>query len=404
MRLLLVVIVIIILGSSLGIAHTWSEFSGMEERMELPAAVRVGHKSTITPVAKPSQEPANANGTPRAEVVGVSTKDFGILKREHSKSHSFVIRNSGDADLLVDKQKVSCSLCVETTFTSATVKPGEEITIPVTLNAKKPGPALTEHLELRTNDKSHAVIQFDLLAYITEAAGASLTELSFGTISTDVGGAASFQIYGFAESELEIVECKLNAQSNEEYFAWEIDEMTPEAVKAGQAHAKFGKEVKLTIKPGLPVGPLEVSFTIVARAGEEVKINLPVSGRVVGDLSLLGGSTFTPDKNLLSLGRVFVGEGASAKLHMMVKGEHRNDVQVSVGECDPAGYLTATIGERKSIRDGDAYLFPVVVEISKDAPAMNRLGEVGASVGTIMLHTTHPIAKQVKLYVRFAVE
>jgi hypothetical protein len=35
---------------------------------------------------------------------------------------------------------------------------------------------------------------------------------------------------------------------------------------------------------------------------------------------------------------------------------------------------------------------------------MNRLGGVGTDVGKIMLHTTHPTAKEVTLYVRFAVE
>ena len=39
MRLLLVVILVVILGGSLGIGHTWSEFSGVEEEMELPATV-----------------------------------------------------------------------------------------------------------------------------------------------------------------------------------------------------------------------------------------------------------------------------------------------------------------------------------------------------------------------------
>ncbi len=403
MRLLLLVVVLVIVGGSLGVAHTWSELGSVEERMELPEAVRLDDGGAIA-AAVPGHEPADTSGTPRAEIVGESSHDFGLLKREHSKSHSFVVRNVGDGDLLIDKQNVSCSACVQTTFTSAIVKPGEEVAIPVTLKAQKPGPALTEHLEVRTNDKSHTVIQFDLIAYISDAAGASVSELALGTISTDVGGAASFRIYGFAGSELEIVDCNLSARSLEEYFEWEVVELAPDAVKAGQSQAKFGKEINLKIKPGLPVGPLDLSFSIVARAGEEVEISLPVSGRVTGDLSLLGGSTFTPDKNLLSLGRIFVGEGASAKLHLMVKGEHREEVQVSVGECVPAEFLTATIGERKSIRDGEAYLYPIEVQVNKNTPSMNRLGGVGTGVGRVMLETTHPTAKQVILYVRFAVE
>ncbi|HUG69809.1 MAG TPA: DUF1573 domain-containing protein [Pirellulaceae bacterium] len=403
MRLPLVVIVIAILGGSLGIAQTWREFSGVEERMELPASVR-GDGGVIANSSPTNPAPVDATAAPLAKVVGESSNDFGIIGHEESKSHSFVIRNDGDADLLLEKQNVSCGLCVQTTFTSAVVKPGDTVTIPVSLAAKKPGPALSENLEVRTNDKSHEVIRFDLTAYISEAAGASVSELAFGTISTDAGGAASFRVYGFAEQPLEIVECKLNGLDNQDYVEWEVVELTPDAVKTGQSHANSGKEITVTLKPGLPVGPLKQSLTIVARAGEQVTINVPLSGRVAGDISLIGGSTFTPDRNVLSLGRILRGEGTSTKLHMMVKGTHREDVRLTVGECDPAEFLSATIGERKPIRDGEVYLYPVVVEIGKDAPSMNRLGGVEAEYGKIMLHTTHPTAKEVILYVRFAVE
>jgi len=404
MRLLLVVIFVVILGGSLGIAHTWSEFSGVEEQMELPANVQVGDGGADSNAATTSQQPADTTGTPRARIVGESSNDFGILERDATRSHSFVVRNDGDADLLVEKQGVSCGLCVQTTFARAIVKPGEEVTIPVTFQAHKPGPALNENLEVRTNDAAHEVIRFDLIAYISEAAGASVSELALGTISTDEGGAASFRVYGFVEQPLEIVECKFSEGDNQDYFEWEVGELTEEAVKAGQAHAKFGKEIKVTIKSGLPVGPLEQNFTIVARAGKVVTINVPVSGRVTGDLSFLGGSRFSSDKSLLSLGRILAGEGGMAKLHLRVKGEHRDEVQVTVGECVPVEYLSATIGERKVIQDGKTYLYPVTVELDKSAPPMNRLGGVGSSVGKIVIHTTHPTAKEVTLHVRFAVE
>ncbi|MEO8498152.1 MAG: DUF1573 domain-containing protein [Planctomycetota bacterium] len=405
MRLLLVVIFVMILGTSLGIAHTWSEFSGIEEQMVLSSSVKINDSdATVAEAATTNQRPARSTGTPRAIVVGETRNDFGVMTRYASSSHTFVVRNDGDADLLVEKQTVSCSLCVITTFDRATVKPGEEVSIPVTLSTKKPGPALNETLEVRTSDPDHEVIRFDLIAYIADAAGASVSELALGTISTDEGGAASFHVYGFVDEPVEIVECKMFERENQKYFAWQVGDLTEEAVKAGQPHAKSGKEIKVTIEPGLPVGPLEQNFTIVARAGEEVTISLPVSGRVTGDLSLIGGSTFTADKSLLSLGRILVGEGASAKLHMMVKGNHRADVRLTVGECDPVGYLSATVGEPKAIQDGKAYLHPVTVELDKSAPTMNRLGGVGASVGKIIIHTTHPTAKEVTLYVRFAVE
>ncbi|MDA1054726.1 MAG: DUF1573 domain-containing protein [Planctomycetota bacterium] len=404
MRLLLVVIFALVLGGSLGIVQTWREFSGFEERMELPGSVAADDGGTIADAMTASPPPTNTTGSPRAEVVGPSSHDFGVMERDTSRSHSFVIRNRGDADLRVGKPEASCGICVETTFEEATLKPGEEVTIPVTLTARKPEPALNESLELRTSDTAHDVIRFDLIAYVSEAAGASVSELALGTVSTDTGGATSFRVYGFVDEPLEIVNFKLSDRDNQDYFEWEVSELTPEAVKAGQAHAHFAKEIKIAIKPGMPVGPLEQNITIIARAGKLVTINVPVTGRVTGDLSLLGGSKFSTEMSLLSLGRILVGEGAAAKLHMMVKGEHRDEVQLTIGTCDPADYLSATVGERKAIQDGKTYLFPITVELDKRAPAMNRLGGVGSAVGRIVIHTTHPTAKEVILFVRFAVE
>ncbi len=129
-----------------------------------------------------------------------------------------------------------------------------------------------------------------------------------------------------------------------------------------------------------------------------------MSGKVAGDISVIGGSKYSPERSLLKIGRVSAREGASVKLHLMVKGEHRESVKVTVGACDPAGHLIAEIGERKAIRNGTAYLIPLTVTVDKDTPQMNRLGGIDTSLGEIMLETTHPTAKEVKLRVRFAVE
>ncbi|MCA9121327.1 MAG: DUF1573 domain-containing protein [Planctomycetaceae bacterium] len=401
MRLVLVVAAFAALGCVAGLAHTWSEFSDVDERMELPATVQVGEVSSV---AKSGLLPDDNEGIPKAILVGDASNDFGVLHKDQSKSYSFTVRNDGDADLHIEKQTVSCSMCVQTTFETAKVRPGEEVKIPVTLTARKPGPELSEALEVRTNDPSHDVIRFELIAYVSEAAGASVSELALGTVSTDQGTNATFRVYGFNEQPLEILECKMQAGDRTEFFDWQISDLSPEAVKEGQRHAVFGKEVKVQVKPGLPVGPVDQNFTIVARSGEEVIINLPVSGRVTGDVSIIGGSTFSPENSLLSIGRLLAGEGASVKLHLMVKGDHQEDVKVTVGECQPAEYLSATIGEPKTMQSGRARLIPLNIEVSKDAPPVNHLGGERSSVGKIVLQTTHPTAKELTLFVRFAVE
>lgn len=403
MRLVCLVIGVAILGAFLGIAHSRSQFSGVEERFELPIGL-VANDERPAQGAAVGDLQESPRGEPAVVIVGESHNDFGVLRHEQSRSHQFVIRNDGDVDLQVEKHNVSCGLCVVTAFTSAIVKPGAELEIPVTLNARKPGPELNEALEIRTNDKLHEVIRFELLAYVSDPVGASVRELALGTISTDEGAESSFNIYGFEDGPLLVKECHPSDLPNKSFFEVELRDLTVEELKAEQSHAKFGKQVKLMIKPGLPVGPLEQSLKIVASSGEDVTLSVSVVGKVAGDLALIGGSKFSPDKSVLSLGRLNAGEESTATLHLMVKGKHRDSVKVTVGDCDPAGHLSAAIGERKSIRNGTAYLIPIVVSVAKDTPPMNRLGGVSTSYGEIMLHTTHPVAKEVRLQVRFAVE
>ena len=234
MRLTLTVFLLVVVGASLGIARTWSEFAGVDERMELPSAVTVEKIGAVASASEPAKQLTNVDGEPQATVVGDLSHDFGVLKTDQERPHVFVVRNDGDADLLIEKQTVSCALCVQTSFTNATVKPGEQIEIPVTLKARKPGPELDEGLEIRTNDRGREVIQFKLIAYVSKAVGTSDPLITLGTLSTDEGGAASFEVYGFGSDELEIIECQANDQSRRDFFDFEIVDLDLDAVKKGR--------------------------------------------------------------------------------------------------------------------------------------------------------------------------
>ena len=62
------------------------------------------------------------------------------------------------------------------------------------------------------------------------------------------------------------------------------------------------------------------------------------------------------------------------------------------------------MGEVRSVADGAAYLHELTIEVAKDARPVNRLGSEQGAIGIVMIETTHPIARQVPIYVSFAVE
>jgi hypothetical protein len=78
-------------------------------------------------------------------------------------------------------------------------------------------------------------------------------------------------------------------------------------------------------------------------------------------------------------------------------------VQVSVGEVEP-DFLRVTIGEKTEINQGAVVQFPLTIEIPPGSPYVNHLGSKLGKLAQIIIETTHPDAKQVKIPLRFAVE
>ena len=68
--------------------------------------------------------------------------------------------------------------------------------------------------------------------------------------------------------------------------------------------------------------------------------------------------------------------------------------------------LRASIGSPAGTESG-ALLYPVKLEIPKGSRLINRLGSADPKklegLGEVLIDTTHPQAKQLLLYVRFAV-
>ena len=105
---------------------------------------------------------------------------------------------------------------------------------------------------------------------------------------------------------------------------------------------------------------------------------------------------------MLQLGVVRSSEGLKRTVTVLIHGAHRHDVEVTVGKRSPA-LLEARLGEPADVSGGSVVRIPLIIEIPPGAPPANYLGSPG-KMGQIILDTTHPDAKQIRLYVQFAVE
>jgi hypothetical protein len=171
-----------------------------------------------------------------------------------------------------------------------------------------------------------------------------------------------------------------------------------------EQEAASGLLAKLTLKPGLPLGPINQTIRLTTNVQEAGTLELPVRGSVVSDISIVGSARFSEKYSVINFGTVDSAVGAKVNLRILIKGPHRHDVKIDLKSIEPAGSLTAELGARTSINNGAVYMVPLTVEVPKDAQPVNRLGSVQSDYGKVVLETTHPTAKTVPVYVKFAVK
>jgi hypothetical protein len=383
-------IVCLLVGSSIGSGLAWLEFVDLENQFGLQPGGNTVAESTT-------------EGGPKAMIVGESTFDFGKLGPEQTGNTSFVVRNAGDEALELYVQGMTCGKCIQTDFEEIALAPNEELEIPITYATRKPGPEFSEHLEIATNDPARSILHFEITGYVTHAVRTSISEVNFGDLSANESKTVDFRIYGYLSDQLEVQRAEISDSEHADAFDIELLRLSPEEF-ADEEQALTAYQAKLTAKPGLPLGPINQTIQMDVQANEEVSLELPILGTVVSDITFVGSRQLKSATNTLYFGFVDRKKGRKIPLRMLIKGAHRNDVQLKVSRTDPEDVLRATIGDLQKIANGAIVMYPLTVEVVENARVVNRLGTDQAEAGQILIETTHPLAKEIALSVRFATE
>lgn len=94
-------------------------------------------EKTITTDLVNSPLTANSNAekvlTPNIEMLETSY-NFGEIQQGESVTHDFILKNTGDADLIISTAKGSCG-CTVPEWPKTPIAKGEEVTIKVTFNS-----------------------------------------------------------------------------------------------------------------------------------------------------------------------------------------------------------------------------------------------------------------------------
>jgi len=391
MRIWVIAAASVLIGIGTGFGSAWIEFANVPDQFE-------PHNRPV-PRISDAGVPAD---TPKAVVVDSKTYDFGKAQRDSKMKHTFVIRNEGQAPLTLEKGPTSCK-CALSDLESDKVMPGKSGKVAIEWKVNVPDDHFRQTAEIYTNDPMQSTILLEITGKITDVLRMEPRDLVLGSVSVSEGGDAQFRIYGYDVEDLRILEHEFDNDETAPFCELTIEELEP-ADLAEKPDASCGLAATLKLKPGLPLGPINQKIRLMTNVEKASNLEISVTGSVIGDISIVGPSKFSHERSVIRFGTVNASDGAKIILRLLVKGPHRHDVRLELKEASPADALKVTIGDKKEINNGVVLMYPLTVEVPKGSLTVNCLGAKQGDLGKILIGTTHPVAKEVPIYVRFAVK
>jgi len=381
----------VFVGMAAGAASAWLEFAKVTNQFE---------PHNQAPGAIPNIGLAKVG--PKAVVVDGIDFNFGVGQRNGTLNHTFVFRNDGDEPLKLEKGATTCK-CTLSELKTGEVPPGGTADVRLDWKLITAGEEFRQVAEIHTNDPRQPSISLTVHGTVTDLVRLDPPDLVLTNVSANDGTTATVHVYGFKVQDLQVLSHEFTNQHTASFFS--LDWRPATAEELGKGHgATIGMTGTLTVKPGLPLGPINQTIRVKTNVPEMPQMDLEITGSVVSDISLVGPSPFVEKHSILMFGIVPRARGTSAKLRVLIKGPYRKDVTLKVGQVDPADVLQVTLGDAQEINDGVIRMFPLEVKIPPGARVVNHLGSDQAKYGTITLESSHPTVKEIPIKVKFAVE
>lgn len=368
-----------------------------------------GNKPPATPeAAKPVQHSQDPNRPvispkgPYPKVVSQETEfDFGILEINQEGKHEFVIRNEGDADLVIKKGPTSCK-CTLSEVADKPIPPGAEAKVELTW---KPAPGMEQirqTADIYTNDPKRPTVSLVITGKLQERlrilpSGVwPVNDIVEGTPSTTTGYVVSSVVDDFEITAIDTGSPLITV------------EKAPIDAESKKAHAaKTGYQLKVTVAPTVPVGgfsyPMKITTNVMGRdtKGEltvPIEYTINIVGKRSGPLRIVGPE-YREHFAALGLGTFDSTKGKKATLKVFVQRAPEEGFQLSDLKVSPSELkVTLEPDPKVTSRASKGYL--LTVEYPAGAPRANHLQDE-KNPGVIEAKTNHPDAPEFRIEVFF---
>ncbi|MEM9352187.1 MAG: DUF1573 domain-containing protein [Planctomycetota bacterium] len=334
-------------------------------------------------------------------VVPETVYNFGTMEQNTSLKHSFIVQNTGSAPLKLQVTATTCKCTVGNLAEgeTETIEPGDETTVELEWTAKT-GPGPFRHgATLVTSDPFRSRFDLNVEGTVVESTALRPNNFGFGTVRTGDSADDSVYLMSFVEDEIKVLSHEFIGETVEGNAEVSFEDFDPEEI--GIEGVRAALKITATVSGGDSIGPFYGSLNLETSLAQAANLSIPLSGRVVGDVSVFGRG-WNERLALLALGTLRSSEGGVAELHLNVRGEKASSAEFTVERVDPPA-MKVEVGQGDEIVEG-LFRVPLTVTIPPGTAPFTRSGGPASDLAEIVLGTNLPNTSEVRLGVRVAVQ
>ena len=325
--------------------------------------------------------------------------DFGTLDVETVGRHEFVLTNRGSRPAKLSKGTVTCS-CVLSELAQTELAPGESTRVILEWRSKGRIGPYRQSGTIRVDPGDREIIlsvegRFVSIAYADPA------YVDFGKISTSEPAASAVRFYSLLDEPITVAGYDYSDPATAKHFDINTTPL-PAAQLQGEKGAKSGLAARITLKPGLPCGPIRQTITFQTNLKQRPAITVQVQGTVTSDITVVGRG-WNEEAGRLSLGAVKSQEGTQRVVVLSARGPYRKDVHFKLVSVSPA-FLKARLEEIAPGPNPTAVHTKLTIEVPKGQPSGSYIEAPESRLGEIVLRTNHPYLPELKIPIAFIVE
>ncbi len=338
-------------------------------------------------------------------VVKQEDYDFGKMETDNAGQHAFVFTNAGDQPLTLEQGKATCGCCTcvcETKLPEGgKILPNESAAVTLTWTIKRFTGAYHQSSTVLTNDLRRPEVMLAIAGRIVPAVRVVPGQFVFSSPLVGETASGEVRVYGYRSEPLKINDCRLSDPSSAQFFETAIAPLSAEEV-AQEPDARNGFSLRVTLKPGLPLGPFRQDIVLGTSLDSAAKLEIPIQGRISSPVSVAGPG-WDSRTGLLKFLPIAGKAGAQRSLMLLVRGPHCKTTTFRLARVVPE-CLTVELGQTKASPDGESARTPLVIRIPAGSPPGSYLGPPHGEPGQIVIDTNHPQQPQLRLLVSFAVK